>query len=432
MKSGIMGMGLIEPFIKIRDVGVPDDMAPEEAKYIRALNILVFLSWLLHLTWGVQALARGHKVSLAIHLVWVALILSNYFFIGRRRYLAAKVLLIFYLNLHSIASAVVVHGQYYDKWNVLFAALVPFLFAKKETRWMLAMMCFCFIAYFAKPLIGQYFEPLYKVENGGVEFGGDLASVIVFYLALVASPAIYRRISISSDDRLKEEKRKVSVLSEKLRVFLPAQFVESLASGDRDTEPDYRRRRLTIFFSDVQGFTKWTDRLEPEEVREILNHYLTEMSAIAGKWGGTIDKFIGDALMIFFGDPEFTNDKDHALRCVKMAVEMQAKMRELREGWRKMAYDEPLNIRIGINTGWATVGNFGSKDRLNYTALGSAVNLASRLESACAPDKITVSHTTCLLVSDEIECESKGEIAVKGFPEPVKIYEVAGLRPKRD
>ena len=91
-----------------------------------------------------------------------------------------------------------------------------------------------------------------------------------------------------------------------------------------------------------------------------------------------------------------------------------------------MAYDEPLNIRIGINTGWATVGNFGNEDRLNYTALGSAVNLASRIENACAPDKITVAHTTYLLIEDEIECEPKGEIEVKGFSEPVKIYEVLG------
>ena len=422
-------MGLIEPLKKIRDVGVPEDMPPEDAKYIRALNILVFLAWPPHLMWGLQALAQQRSVPAAVHFVWVALILSNYLIVSGRRYLVAKIFLIVLLNLHTVIAAVFIHGLYTDKWNLLFAALVPFIFSRKETRWMLAVIGFCLAAYYVKPALGQYFVPLYGMEYSGLEFGGDKTAVLVFYLVLVAAPAIYRQISIWSDERLQEEKSKVALLSEKLKVYLPAQFVESLARGERGAEPDYRRKRLTIFFSDVQGFTKWTDKLEPEEVREILNHYLSEMSAIACKWGGTIDKFIGDCLMIFFGDPEFTNDKDHAIRCVNMAMEMQEKMKELRQGWRKMAYDEPLNIRIGINTGWATVGNFGSEDRLNYTALGSAVNLASRIESACAPDKITISHTTRLLIEDEIDCQPKGEIEVKGFPEPIKIYEVVGIKP---
>jgi len=230
------------------------------------------------------------------------------------------------------------------------------------------------------------------------------------------------------EEELSLSNLRISRLSEKLKVYLPHQFVESLSQGDRDTEPDYRRRRLTIFFSDVKGFTRWTDRLEPEEVRELLNQYLSEMSKIARKWGGTIDKFIGDSIMIFFGDPEWTNDKDHSLRCVKMSMEMQEKMAELRRQWQDLGHEEPLHIRIGINTGYATVGNFGSEDRLNYTALGSAVNLASRLETICAPDKITISHTIYSLLKDEIECVPKGEVEVKGFSEPIKIYEVVGLR----
>jgi len=146
------------------------------------------------------------------------------------------------------------------------------------------------------------------------------------------------------------------------------------------------------------------------------------------KWGGTIDKFIGDAIMIFFGAPEFTSDKDHAVRCVKMAMEMQEKMKDLRAEWEDLGHEEPLHIRIGINTGYATVGTFGSEERLDYTILGSSVNMASRLETACRPDGITVSHTTYSLIKNEIECDSKGSIEAKGFSEPVKIYEVVGLK----
>jgi len=156
------------------------------------------------------------------------------------------------------------------------------------------------------------------------------------------------------------------------------------------------------------------------------------MSAIAHQWGGTIDKFIGDAMMVFFGDPGFTDDKDQALRCVKMAMAMQERMEVLRKEWEGIGHQETLRIRIGINTGYATVGNFGSEDRLNYTALGSEVNMASRLETASAPDKITISHTTYSLIKEEIECAAKGAIEVKGFSDPVKIYEIVRLKPKID
>lgn len=234
------------------------------------------------------------------------------------------------------------------------------------------------------------------------------------------------------EDELVASNRQISRLSDKLKVYLPHQFVESLAHGDRDTLPDYKRRKLTVFFSDVKGFTAWTDKLEPEETRELLNQYLSEMSKIANEWEGTIDKFIGDAILIFFGDPEFTNDRDHAVRCVKMALEMQVKMSALRAEWEDIGHQEPLHIRVGINTGYATVGNFGSEDRLNYTVLGSAVNLASRLESVCSPDKITVSHTTYSLIKNEFECKHMGEVTVKGFNEPVKIYEVQGIKEVRE
>lgn len=265
----------------------------------------------------------------------------------------------------------------------------------------------------------------------GPPLGGQLESsyiivVMISLMVLAVTNSLVTRLRRREEDLVASSER-ITRLSDKLKVYLPHQFVESLASGERDTEPDYRRRRLTVFFSDVQGFTSWTDKLEPEEVREILDKYLSEMGDIIHKWGGTIDKFIGDAIMVFFGDPEFTDDKDHATRCVKMALEMQEKMVSLREEWQGVGYQMPLHIRIGINTGYATVGNFGSKERLDYTALGSAVNLASRLETACNPDKINVSHMIYSLIKDEIECEAKGTIEAKGFTEPVKIYEVKGL-----
>ena len=258
-------------------------------------------------------------------------------------------------------------------------------------------------------------------------FFAHLSVFLVVGLTLIATNLVVNKMR-QREKELAVTNKKISVLSNKLKVFLPQQFVKALENGEADSAPDYERRKLTVFFSDVKGFTAWTDKLEPEDTREFLNQYLSEMSKIACRWGGTIDKFIGDAIMIFFGAPEFTSDKDHAVRCVKMAMEMQEKMRELRMEWEDLGYDEPLHIRIGINTGYATVGTFGSEDRLNYTIIGSSVNLAARLENACQPDRITIGHATYSLIKNEIGCEPKGTIEVKGFSEPIKIYEIKGIK----
>jgi class 3 adenylate cyclase len=148
------------------------------------------------------------------------------------------------------------------------------------------------------------------------------------------------------------------------------------------------------------------------------------MSQIVVKYDGTIDKFVGDAIMVFFGAPAATNDKDHALRAVRMAIEMQERMAVLPERWQNEGIAETFEVRIGINTGHASIGNFGSDGRMDYTAIGRHVNLAARLEASCDPGRILISHATWLLVHGEIPCSPKGEIIVKGVRDPVEVYEV--------
>ena len=165
-----------------------------------------------------------------------------------------------------------------------------------------------------------------------------------------------------------------------------------------------------------------TERLEPEVLTEVLTDYLTEMSKISIKWGGTIDKFIGDAIMIFFGDPITKGENQDAINCVKMAMEMLDKLEELREDWRRKGLALPINARIGIHTGICTVGNFGSEDRLDYTIIGNGVNLASRLESHAKPNSILVSEDTYLHIQDEILCNKHQKFKVKGVAYPVQTY----------
>ena len=164
--------------------------------------------------------------------------------------------------------------------------------------------------------------------------------------------------------------------------------------------------------------------MESEVLTTILNKYLNEMSKIAIEFGGTIDKFIGDAIMIFFGDPETGGEKHDAIACVKMAIKMRERMVELRKEWDDLGIIRPIQIRIGINSGFATVGNFGSDDRLDYTIVGGNVNLASRLESAASADNILISHSTYSLIKDEILCVEREEVTAKGLAYPVRTYEV--------
>jgi len=209
-----------------------------------------------------------------------------------------------------------------------------------------------------------------------------------------------------------------------LKDYLPPQLVDSILSGEKIVSFDTERKKLTVFFSDIKGFTSATDALEAEDLSSILNEYFTEMTKIAHKYGGTIDKFMGDGMMIFFGAPEATNDKDHALRCLKMAIAMQKKMKTLQKGWFNAGIEIPLTIRIGINTGTATVGNFGAKDRLSYTAIGGQVNIAYRLEGLCEPGGILISHATWALVKDEIKYSNEKKVSVKGIRRELLVYEV--------
>ena len=244
-----------------------------------------------------------------------------------------------------------------------------------------------------------------------------LAALSMFEFILARARAQAEQLAITSEQ--------LSRANELISRYVAAQVTERILAGDYDSVNKHARRKLTIFFSDIKDFTATTERMEAEDLSQILNEYLSEMTRIAETHGGTIDKFVGDAIMIFFGAPDATSDEDHALRAVRMAVEMQARMETLRDEWRDRGHQLPFHVRMGINTGQASIGNFGSEGRMDYTAIGRQVNLAARLEVNCVPDRVLISHTTWSFVKDEIPCMPKGEIEAKGVRDPVKVYEVA-------
>ena len=217
-------------------------------------------------------------------------------------------------------------------------------------------------------------------------------------------------------------------LSGKLAKYLAPQVYNSIFVGHQDVKITSQRKKLTICFSDVAGFTETTDRMESEDLTQLLNHYLTEMSEIASEYGATLDKYVGDRIVMFFGDPETRGVTEDALACVKMAIAMQRRMAELAGLWRDSGIETPLQCRIGVHTDYCTVGNFGSPDRMDYTMIGGAVNLAARIEQECPPGSILISYGTFAHVRDEIHCEEHGSIRVRGIAYPVTVYRVVDLK----
>ncbi|SPJ27700.1 Adenylate cyclase 2 [Falsiruegeria mediterranea M17] len=213
-------------------------------------------------------------------------------------------------------------------------------------------------------------------------------------------------------------------LSHRLAKYLSPQLYLSILTGEQTEEIVSKRKKLTVFFSDIVGFSEITDRLESEELSTLLNRYLTEMSLIAESHGGTIDKFIGDAIVVYFGDPESKGAKKDALACVRMAIEMQERVRKLKQEWLNLGLEETFDLRIGINTGYCTVGNFGSDQRVDYTIIGSEVNLAARLESAADIGCILLANETYALVKDWIAADEQEPMRVKGFERPIRTFQV--------
>lgn len=246
-------------------------------------------------------------------------------------------------------------------------------------------------------------------------------------LMLSARDALLNKVLAESDAqraRATEALHRLEALSAQLAKYLPPQIRDALVSGRHDTRIATRRKKLTVFFSDIKGFTQTSESLQPEALTEYLNEYFSEMTRIALEHGATIDKYMGDAMMVFFGDPESGGIREDARACVLMALHMQERLAVMRQRWRERGFEEPFEIRIGINTGYCNVGNFGSDQRISYTIVGAEVNLAQRLEANAEPGGILMSYETWVNVRDLVEAEEREAIRMKGIGREVRTYAV--------
>ena len=233
----------------------------------------------------------------------------------------------------------------------------------------------------------------------------------------------------------KEEAEKQQQLlqkaSDRLSKYLSPQICEQIFS-DIEFDTGTGRKKLTIFFSDIVNFTSITESMEAEELSGFLNFYLTNMCEIALKYGGTIDKFIGDSVMIFFGDPQSKGPEQDALACCNMGIEMLAFVEKNEELFKEQFnFPEKLEIRIGVHSGVCSVGNFGSDQRLDYTVIGRAVNVAARLEQAAPNNSMLFSNSTKSLLGDTFQVSDSIEVKAKGIDRPIIGYILTNQVSKR-
>ena len=251
-------------------------------------------------------------------------------------------------------------------------------------------------------------------------------SMAVFGIGLVAWQNRQSRLIAGMNKELEASNAFLASISLKISRYLSPQLYKSIFAGEKDVTIQTERKKLTIFFSDIKDFTATTEQLQPEEVTALLNEYFTEMSNIAVRHGGTVDKFIGDAILIFFGDPETKGVVEDARACLKMALEMQRRIAELNAKWRDQGIEQPFLVRMGVNTGFCNVGNFGSADRMEYTIIGAEANLAARLQSIAEPGQIVLSYETYALVREMLVARALPAIQMKGISRPVVPYVIDG------
>ena len=210
----------------------------------------------------------------------------------------------------------------------------------------------------------------------------------------------------------------------RLKRFFSPHLAEAIVAGGTEDPLRSHRREITVVFLDLRGFTAFAETVEPEEVMGVLREYHAAMGHLILEHEGTLERFTGDGMMIFFNDP--TPVPDPAQRAVRMALAMRARVDELSRGWRKQGYE--LAFGVGIAQGYATLGAIGFEGRWDYGAIGNVTNLAARLCGEAQPGQILVSRRLYGSLDEEIEAEPVGELSLKGFSRPVTAFNVTGLR----
>jgi adenylate cyclase len=224
-------------------------------------------------------------------------------------------------------------------------------------------------------------------------------------------------------ERVDEQVAQIDRLGQLRRFFSP-NVADAITSAGEQSILTPHRREICYVFLDLRGFTAFTDAAEPEEVQSVLRQFHDAMGALVTQFEGTVDRFAGDGILVFFNDP--LPIPDPAFRAAHMALAMQARFVALRDGWRKLGFD--LDLGIGIGLGFATLGAFGFEGRWDYTAIGSVVNLAARLCDEAPGGQILIDRRTRAVLDDRATVVAGPPLSLKGFAQPVPAYVLTGTR----
>jgi adenylate cyclase len=264
---------------------------------------------------------------------------------------------------------------------------------------------------------------IYKDRVFGIFYVDCLSKPYAFSqeeLGIFSVIAAEAAISFDNAHSHEELARRV-VERQALERFLSSNIVEKILANPKEIHLGGENQTVTILFSDIRGFTRMSEHMEPHAVVELLNEYFSEMTDLIFESGGTLDKYLGDGIMAVYGAP--LPKPDDALRATKTAIEMQRALVALNRDWENRG-QQPLRMGVGVNTGPVTAGNIGSAKRMDYTVIGDAVNLASRLCSNAAGGQILVSESTYSQLNGSVPAQRLDPIRVKGKETPVELHEV--------
>ena len=233
---------------------------------------------------------------------------------------------------------------------------------------------------------------------------------------------IVTRRTFCKDQIIGAQQRELLRSGEAIRRYVPPAVAEHIVLGDIAGIDEPIRRRVTVLFADMVGFTDLADRVEAEVLTQVVNDHMNAMSQIVHEHHGTVNEFAGDGMMALFGAPDELGPEDQVMGAVRAAQAMQARLPSLNDDWSRLGVSEPIAMRIGINSGVLSVGSFGSAGRMTYTAIGLQTNVAARIQSHCEPGGILLSDASWHLVKHAISCEPRGEVVCKGVHYPVRVH----------
>jgi class 3 adenylate cyclase len=417
-------------FWAIGNIGLTSDIRPEEAKHIRYLNIGTFLLCMINLGYFFQSLV-DERTPLIIAIAQIStsvLCLLVYMFHMLARYNTGRI----YCFLLYYASALFVYPltgkEVVDHYFIFVAIAYSFLvFPRKEKVSMTIIIALAFACYLAIMVLYEHVEPVYHLDQSTLNLGNQILLYILFIVFIVFMIS-GRYFTVKTEDSLMEEREKVEEMAALLKKmfgrYLSTEVMNSLIEDPAALELGGEKRKVTIMMTDLRGFTALSERLEPEQVVQVLNAYFEIMVDIVLKYNGTINEFVGDALLVIFGAPQEMPDR--AQRAIACAIEMQNAMGQVNEENRSQGLPE-LQMGIGLNETEVIVGNIGSSKRSKYAVVGSGVNMTSRIESYTVGGQILISESVRQEAGEVLRIDSQRDILPKGAETPLRIYEVGGI-----